>query len=1558
MALKDLVPPSDLLSRTEGVEAGLRQIRRLGRTGQLVFLLAGALGIVVESGVIGDPAPGSWLAAALRVGPRVLLPLALLLLASSRFWIRHSRHPFRYTCAVSAIGAVQNSPVCPELTWLSQDLKVLLSQRIERLRFVEPTEAGAQDDAHAAHIAIGGTYVIRAQGRDPRSLAIEVMPDVGIGAARGPRTLAHPVIYPSDPVAASLAVTAGARPDEPGRVNLERADYQAILERVYFSVATQIYEQIRADVERKVALMPSSSLAGQALYHEADDYARSNTLNAYDQARDLYEHAARRFDPSLRPLPASRPRRVVARWVRSGSHGLRRLRLRASLLWPVLASRDVACARSLVGVATMLINRRLLATLSGLRINPVFEARSVAEDALARLEALPADAPGRAAARFDVWMIVAQAHEELGSHGEAVTALRRARGIDPARADTDPTFLLIESRLELHQRTRLQILRRAVEARPRFEIAQFLLAAETETLWRGRPAFERTVADMAFREYQLVLDVNPGNMAAWANRGYMRWLLGSPVDLREAHADFQAGRDYKAIKRDTLVAELDYGLARLAAERGDLEEAYGHYVRATSALIGHGVAWPSEYYFDGVSPVMVRRYERYRRAVEEHLRDPARIATISPRVLASVYAFVLNDHGECCHHYYLRTRDSRYLRQARAAFELAAIFNPNYVVSEYNLMRLASEHGDGAEAERHARRIEMLEPKWLPGILSQIEMHTARAVAERRTVERRREDVARLSQQLAGSGGGESPAAGSPATSTDPADRLRAENAARLLDDLARARAAIDRAEAAARAADDEVRRHTRHLVPHDWLWTEGAAPETRARRVGTAEGRTALESSGDLDWAAITAPDAGDDRRWRRELDHTNVRALISYADSVRQQADGAPRAAALFMRLRALYWRQDLALLRGLRECVPAEAAEYDAIIREVIEHNHALAPTSWGPLTWFTDPWCPRERRLEILAAAALRDDLAGELHGWIADQLVRIARDEAAPPATREQARRHALVAARRAGRAQDPDALWAAAVQAARLGDLELCHAAYEQARVIDAGSTGDGTDGAAVPALASPIATASSPEEFREWFDVLVAAARRAEPPSRPPAAYTVIGATVRLLQGRFDEGCAGLRSVSKTAGDAGEWHGALAEPIAALLEAAGQGGVPAAIVDEAYLAVKEALAPAARVIAAGGSGGDRLRAGLALTRRRRPDLEGRRPALVAQATSRNFYPMVTPIAVEVATVLAAALEIGKDSPALEADLSSLQARIAAATGVTVPGVRFRENAGDLPADAYLIMIDEVPVSMLTIPAGQVFQPDPTPASDGDPVGLGRMCAPDGPSGRWVTPGEESPTARAWAPRRYLLEHLERVIRRHLAGLVSVDDVATLLSRWGDSGLTPPQAERAARLAADGRALTDATRVLRAALDEGVPLVAPGLVLEGLHAALQADGPVTAVERLRAALVEWLPGNGAGWHHVRLAPDLEKLLLDGLAPNGAAGVLTLSPEALHEASTAIRVALADIRRAALVVGPARLRPHVRRLVEDEWPGVPVLSLDELVPSLRGRYADLPAASLA
>ena len=1020
MKLPQVVPPPDLLAHVEGVESTLRTGKRLGNVGWLAFVVSvvQVSALVISSDWwqgIGDVEwsglDENWPV----VASTLLLIVSVLLINWTRFWVRESRAPFRYTYSIGPYEPLGNTEEQPRLHWLREDLSERLDQRIGRLSLLDEEAAAANE----SHIHVFGSYGIRRSSEG--SCAIEVFSWIRLGPGDAPATLAHPVKF-------HLPLGEGQLQGEDGA-----QAYEKLIERIYFSIATHLYRQIREDVRKKIQLLPKRYFRAAAYFYEAEDYVGSNTLDAYGEAEQLYAEVVKLYDPTWVEGGHSafqRMGRSVGRALGTWALFWRRWVARA---WPRLGSVELMVARAEIGYANTRLYRRALAGLSGQRLNPIFDARPVAENAVTRLERLGQDVRGRNSALFDARVTLANAYASLGSIAEANQQLDKAQERDPARAEQDARFLYVKGRGVPRQPA--QFFLRAIELEPTFEVAQFELALAVERMWRRRRVLEPSVADMIGEEYERVLTLNPGNIAAWASLGYMHWLLAEQGDEREREARLdraeqylKRGREYKEIKRETFVAELDYGLARIAAERGDFKLAYRRYIEAVSAHFAQGVSHAPDGYttshFEGITPFILGRFDTYRRRVREQWereqRDPAKQA--ASRVRDAVYAFVLNDFGEACLNYYLRSGDEGYLGKARKTLnEASEKLNTRYPMISYNLNRLerweASPIGRIEEVVQSDARVESIlldvgsierviryEPYWPDGQLEMALSDLTRAVQARW-----------VADELSKPAGDHEREAAKYESEAQQKERS-AKDVLRLLElpwpillhdamrDIEQPLSAATTPAMVTSVADALVRRR---LEPPAGEWPrpqpEGEAllreiRELRGRaewhkakveRLQVLAGRLREEANkgaqrasqvpkmllphewlwkGDrFDWSVLERKDLTRQRRWERELDDLHVKALYALYRSVRTPAkpdDGESEAAEriggteeeawkLLRHLREHFWPSDFDFLRESRDDPAPRDDDFDGLFRARIvnDANRDAAFSTLHRVAYFT-------------------------------------------------------------------------------------------------------------------------------------------------------------------------------------------------------------------------------------------------------------------------------------------------------------------------------------------------------------------------------------------------------------------------------------------------------------------------------------------------------------------------------------------------------------------------------------------------------------------------------
>jgi hypothetical protein len=1595
----DILPSADLLRQIGGVESGLRTRRRLGTIGWIGMLIGGSLQIAVillNNKWFENLLHAPW-EEMLRSWPLVLPLLVVIFgaLAFSwyKFWLKESQEPFRYSCSIGEFKPIRSESdgkqmpswlpheIEEKLLWLSYDLADKLSQRVGRLLFQDEKSQSKNESKGSkgtgksegeSHIHIRGFYVIR----EDRFgwWTIELMPRVRIGLAGAAESLGHPVLY-------------NLKAKGPPKT-LDRKDYERILERIYFSIATEVYQQIRKDVERKIDLLPTSYFRAVALFHEAEDYARSNTLDAYREAGVLYWRAAELFDPCLKRLPESRWRRFVIRTIwRRLVRVLQWAKAVASHFWLRAARVQVFCARAEIGYANMLLYRRILAPLSGERLSPIFESRPVAESALARLKRVPSDAPSRRESLFDSYVTLALALTLLGSKARARELLKMAREHDPQRTEDHHGYLFVSAALEGHRLSRMNLYRRVTEMVPRFEVAQWRLASESEQLWRSRRTLESNVADLTLKECEKALGVNPGNVSAWANQGYIRWLLGGEDNLQKAEQDFKSGLEYKAIKPQTFVFQLDYGLARIAAERGNFAEAYEHYLAAVSSFFAegafHGEFEYASYYFYPISEEMLHRFTRYESKVKSEI-DRLKLphykgVKYSVRIVNAVYSFVLNDCGLACMSFFHRSGSIECQKRARELYQQAIELNPDFVLPRFNLWS-GRDAGDLESAGKHIRKVVELEPRWPDSTFAYARQLTYEAAAKKnRGSELRKEAAvakakAEAERVKARDVEGQAKEAKSRAEKSrkrakqllelglrEEADNLERvawecelnannfetyargfkTNAEELEEKAPEFENAAATSEREADSLQHEVREQLQILLPHPWLWTRN-------------------EHSGRVrfDWRCLSRRSLTKELRWEREFDDLQVRALFEWA-RLPSEADRSwrkwlrvplhlsflravarrlrkgrnsrlvgvcelrlrrwiaqslqkrrrsgltdPAELRLLQSIEEHFWPDDFDLLCELREKDARRAKEYKQRLFSQIQSEIAEDPFSYACLTWAADVGA-EQKEIHFYFLEAIRGgQLYAEFYEWLnrclstvsVNDEVLSAYDDAFDRAKKERNAQWLF----NLGRGYAAQGNWSESLQAYRLAmqvDSEL------QEPVHEAGLY------------------------------------------------HREIGRALWAL-GSHEEAVAEIQEVNVLGNEAEtNWRFELVREITAA------GGWY-----EYRHRLRAWLERERHKCATNGdeiSKCDVYNALLHLAHERNSEIARRRDH---KGSSVDRPLDIIPIAVELGAKLCTPLEGEGDShPLFKKYLPEVRERIQMAFRVRTPGVRVWLTETGISLNAYRILVDEVPISnSRTVnpmakfcPYNQVLKKE----FGEQLVGVELVWNPltEKEDGAWLDPnfldGRDELKSMVWDYFEYIARHLETVLRSNLAPFLDFQEVSDALKSWRTevAGERSRQRTELIQQALPNlKARLTFARVLQDLVRESVPITNLQAIFEGFLPYHDIDEALVPVEALRLKLKDGLPGNNADSKFLKLTPGFEFEVKKGVHRSDGRTFFAISLKTKYEMLKVFRNAFKQHRKeqCVIVTQSDGIRPFVRRMIAVEFPTVPVLSAQELLPSLR------------
>lgn len=651
----------------------------------------------------------------------------------SRLLLRETGEPFRYTFWIDAFRPVPadnaSARKVADFDLLQYDLRERLNFRIRRLSLLNDSAdhlSESQQSGLIAHIHIGGEYSV-CEHRDSdgkiKEIAIRIMTRVRIGPPELPETLTSPVELILPP---SQGINADA---SDLLLHLDSVTYDQVVERTYSRIAQEIYQRIKSDLGDKVTLFPTAYLRAVALFHEAKDFERSNTIDAYDYALDLYRAANRYFDT-----------RLLGPLLRGCA--------RIPLLWWLVRDSLMMEALTKIGYARCLIYRRAISALSGRYQNPLYVIPETIEKVILRLnlvykrivdpslriKELPTGEPGSSEVEqvlrlnrfnhllafltfrgdaptrrleklherlcetlFEAYSVGALGYAYLGASQRARIYLENARAIAPRICDQNALWLLAAAECEFDIDNKLHWIEHAAEQDPESEIALYRRAFLTEMRLRSRNELQRERVLSVIQFYERVLKINPANIGALAATGYLYWLIENPTSARQKYKE---GLEVKSIVSQTFVGDLSYGLARVDAEEGHYEEAYRLFSQALSADPAVGTFSKVTYtqqvsaFFEYIGDEMLARFDKYLVNVvgADSPDSPSSADIISPteveavtKTRQAVRSFVLNDCGNAYLNAFFRIGDDHHLARAVRCYERAIRIQPEYGAAYFNI---------------------------------------------------------------------------------------------------------------------------------------------------------------------------------------------------------------------------------------------------------------------------------------------------------------------------------------------------------------------------------------------------------------------------------------------------------------------------------------------------------------------------------------------------------------------------------------------------------------------------------------------------------------------------------------------------------------------------------------------------------------------------------------------------------------------------------------------------------------------------------------------------------
>ena len=303
--------------------------------------------------------------------------------------------------------------------------------------------------------------------------------------------------------------------------------------------------------------------------------------------------------------------------------------------------------------------------------------------------------------------------------------------------------------------------------------------------------------------------------------------------------------------------------------------------------------------------------------------------------------------------------------------------------------------------------------------------------------------------------------------------------------------------------------------------------------------------------------------------------------------------------------------------------------------------------------------------------------------------------------------------------------------------------------------------------------------------------------------------------------------------------------------------------------------------------------------------------------------------------------------------IKALRRQLASEMGFVMPAVRILDNM-QLSANEYVVRVKEVEAGRGELFPGQLLLMDPR----GSPIELPGTHTTEpafGLPATWVDQGlRDEASFRGYTvvdPGTVLTTHLTEVLKTHMAELLSYAETKKLLD-----DLPPEQKKLVEELIPSQITVTGVQRVLQTLLNERVSIRDLPAILEGIAEAVgHTKNAVLITEHVRARLArqlchQYLSPQGF-LPIVAMSPAWEQAFADSLMGQGEERQLSMAPTQLQAFIQTVRERFDEASSRSevpvLLTSPL-IRPYVRSIIERFRPQTPVISQNEIHPSIRLR----------
>ncbi len=334
-------------------------------------------------------------------------------------------------------------------------------------------------------------------------------------------------------------------------------------------------------------------------------------------------------------------------------------------------------------------------------------------------------------------------------------------------------------------------------------------------------------------------------------------------------------------------------------------------------------------------------------------------------------------------------------------------------------------------------------------------------------------------------------------------------------------------------------------------------------------------------------------------------------------------------------------------------------------------------------------------------------------------------------------------------------------------------------------------------------------------------------------------------------------------------------------------------------------------------------------------------------------YALILPVILECGKSVSTILKHDRGSSSfVEKMVPKMRYALYQDLGVKFPAVHIRLEAPHLENNEYAILLNEVPIlrgkiaenSLLASEFTELFKRYNIPFTQSKTV-LGEAFV-------WIDRSYQQVLEKAnikfWKPLEAIILHLSYFYRMHGSDFLGIQEVRSIMEFVEKS--FPDLVKEVTRLIP----LQKITEILRRLVQEQISIKDMRTILEALSEWGQSEkDPILLTEYSRSALKRYISykySQGQSIIAVYLVdPEIEDIVRGAIKQTSAGSYLALDPDLVQTIMHVIRTTVVPTPKDGqppLLLTAIDVRRFIRKLIEGEFPNLPVISYQEVVPEIR------------